>query len=381
MLTKADVIKHFDNIVTNPKITKQSVEEFLARSHDANDRLLGRYIVVHSSGTTGELGYFVYSNKEWSWGLASLAELRGLGLLAARRRRVAFIGATAGHLAGISIMSALRSPLLWPLFRFESYDVNGSFRGVVDGLNAFQPHILVGYGLGLATLAERQLDGRLAIRPKIISNSGEAISKVDRERIEAAFGVGVRNVYTSSEHMVMAAQEPGSQTMRLFEDDLIFEPSESHTLVTNLFNRTFPLIRYRMGDAIEVVAEFDLHAPHRMIREIPGRAEQAPVFVNKYGELDWISPHMIYSLMVENLRRHQLVQTSESAFVFSVVLEPALNLQERRRTVAEISDRLTAILAQKSMENVGFRIEEVKEISVDPKTGKFSMIRKSRLIG
>lgn len=376
-LTKADIIKYFDDIITVPAITKRDVAAFLAQSHDPTDQFHGRYIVVHSSGTTGESGYFVYSNKEWSWGCASIAGLRGLGLLSTRRRNVAFIGATKGHLAGISIMSTFRSPFLRPLFRFESYDVNSSFHRVVDGLNAFQPDLLVGYGLALATLAERQLDGGLAIRPMIIINSGEAISKIDRDRVKLAFGVGVRNVYTSSEHMFMAAQEPDSPVMRLFEDDLIFEFRQDHSLVTNLFNRTFPLIRYRMGDALEVDSRSDFHAPYRAIREIPGRAEQAPIFINKYGERDWISPHLVYSFMVKNLRRHQLVQLSESSFVFSVVLESALSDHGRRETLKEIRDRLLAILAEKSMDNVDFRINEVNDLWVDPKTGKFLLIRKA----
>lgn len=60
-LTKADIIKYFDDIITVPAITKRDVAAFLAQSHDPTDQFHGRYIVVHSSGTTGESGYFVYS--------------------------------------------------------------------------------------------------------------------------------------------------------------------------------------------------------------------------------------------------------------------------------------------------------------------------------
>jgi len=318
VLTKADVIQHFDEIITAPEVTKRAVTDFLSQSHDAAD-----------------------------------------------------------HLAGISIMSTFRSAVLRPFFEFESFDVNYPFHRVVDGLNAFRPDLLVGYGLALATLAERQLNGELAIRPMIVTNSGEAISKADRDRVKLAFGVDVRNVYTSSEHMFMAVQEPDSAAMRLLEDDLIFEFFPDHTLVTNLFNRTFPLIRYRMGDALDVDVDLNVNAPYRAVREIPGRAEQAPVFVNKHGERDWLSPHLIYSFVVKNVQRHQLVQLNETSFVFSVVLGSALSDQDRRVTVMAVRNRLLEILTEKGMENVDFQINEVSDIWADQKTGKFLMITKA----
>ncbi len=377
VLTKADVIQHFDEIITAPEVTKRAVTDFLSQSHDAAELFRGRYIIVHSSGTTGEPGCFVYSSREWSWGGAALCDLRGFGVLSTRRRKVAFIGATRDHLAGISIMSTFRSAVLRPFFEFESFDVNYPFHRVVDGLNAFRPDLLVGYGLALATLAERQLNGELAIRPMIVTNSGEAISKADRDRVKLAFGVDVRNVYTSSEHMFMAVQEPDSAAMRLLEDDLIFEFFPDHTLVTNLFNRTFPLIRYRMGDALDVDVDLNVNAPYRAVREIAGRAEQAPVFVNKHGERDWLSPHLIYSFVVKNVQRHQLVQLNETSFVFSVVLGSALSDQDRRVTVMAVRNRLLEILTEKGMENVDFQINEVSDILADQKTGKFLMITKA----
>jgi len=62
VLTKADVIQHFDEIITAPEVTKRAVTDFLSQSHDAAELFRGRYIIVHSSGTTGEPGCFVYSS-------------------------------------------------------------------------------------------------------------------------------------------------------------------------------------------------------------------------------------------------------------------------------------------------------------------------------
>jgi phenylacetate-coenzyme A ligase PaaK-like adenylate-forming protein len=373
VLTKADVVTNFDDIVTDPSVTRQHVHDFLAQSRDPSDRFLGRYVVVHSSGTTGEKGYFLYSDREWSRGLSSFGTLRDFQLLSGRRQRVAFIGATGGHLAGISIMATLRDPMLRPIFRFASYDINAPFERTVAALNQFQPDVVVAYGLAIGTMAEHQLAGRLSIRPRVVTNSGEAITPMDRAQAEAAFGRIVRNFYVSSEHLVMAVQEPGQNVMYLAEDDLIIEPGEDHALVTNLFNRTIPLIRYRMGDFIQL-APADGSGPYRAIREVSGRSERPPIFRNRAGGRDWISPHVIYTFVHPHLRRHRLVQRSEIEFDFEVLLDPALKPAQFDAVLAEIRTRLDGILAEKDMTNVVFQVCPVAELNPDPTTGKFLLI-------
>src|SRR5688572_16990873 len=53
-LTKAELIEHFDSIVTDPTITRAEIEAFLKRSHDPSEQFRGRYYVVYTSGTSGE---------------------------------------------------------------------------------------------------------------------------------------------------------------------------------------------------------------------------------------------------------------------------------------------------------------------------------------
>ena len=45
--------------------TKQAIADFLTRSHDPTELFLGKYRVIHTSGSSGEVGYFVYSPNDW----------------------------------------------------------------------------------------------------------------------------------------------------------------------------------------------------------------------------------------------------------------------------------------------------------------------------
>ncbi len=57
MLTKRELMENFDRIVTDRRLKKDLIADFLTRSKDPNGLLLGRYHVVHTSGSSGELAY------------------------------------------------------------------------------------------------------------------------------------------------------------------------------------------------------------------------------------------------------------------------------------------------------------------------------------
>src|SRR5277367_3455715 len=58
VLTKTLLMANFDDIVTDRRITKKVVAEFLTRSSDPKELLFGETTVMHTSGTSGEVGYF-----------------------------------------------------------------------------------------------------------------------------------------------------------------------------------------------------------------------------------------------------------------------------------------------------------------------------------
>jgi phenylacetate-CoA ligase len=372
VLTKTDVMANFDEMVTTPDVSRRGIEEFLQSSHNPRDLYRGRYTVIHTSGSSGQIGYFIYDGKAWARGLAQVSDIPAMGLML-RRRRVAFIGATDGHYAGISMAGAIHTLPFNLLYKGEFFEINAPLGRTIDGMNALKPDILTGYGSALAALAEKQMEGLLRIRPRMITSSGEPLPRSCREVIEKAFGPCVRNVYSCSEHLCMGVKEAGSDSMRLIEDELMFETYSSHTMVTNLFNRVLPLIRYRMNDVL-ALQHSDSQAPYRAMADVVGRVEQMARFVNRHGSLDGISPHTINELLIPHVRRFQMRITGESSFILAIVLKPEATDQDRNEAIAAATSRLKAILAQKEMENVQLSILPVEEIQADHSTRKFKLI-------
>ena len=370
-LTKTELIRSFDRIVTDPRVTRRALTEFLDRSKDPYELFQDEFYVVHTSGSSGELGVFVYSREDWSRGVAHSLRINPFRL---RKRRLAFFGATKGHFAGVSLAETCRRPVLRHFYDVARFEITGPFAPVIEGLNLFQPDILMGYPTALTLLAERQIRGELAIAPTWVQTSGEPVLASQRERIEQAFGVPLLNVYACTEHLIMGVGRADFGGMYLFEDDLIFELHDDHTLITNLFNHTLPLIRYRMNDVLVEKVDPRPLLPFRKVEDIVGRSEHTPVFLNERGEEDFVSPFAFIEFVAANVRRFQLVVRDREACLFRVCLETGLEESERREALADVSERLAQIFADKDMRNVAVEVEAVDDLTPDPRTGKFRLI-------
>ncbi len=381
-LTKAALMANFDRIATDRRITKRGIAEFLTRSRDPNDRFLDKFRVLHTSGTSGEVGYFVYSPEDWARGTALAMRSRGNRPRARRARRLrrlrlAYYGAVGGHFAGVTMVSGATRGLARLLVKARLYEVNSPLPETVAALNRFQPDILAGYTGALTLLAEKQRAGILRIAPVSVGTAGESMSATDKQILEEAFGCPANNGYGSSEHLMMGVALPGGASMLLLDDDLIYEPREDHTLVTNLFNYTLPLIRYRMADILRPVARpTDHSSPYLEIESLVGRSEMMPRFVNEDGQDDFLSPHTINEIFVRGVSRFQMRLVDETAFRFAVCLDATLAEAGRGEVVRAVEARLAEILQQKRMRNVRFTVEVVDDIPLNPQSRKFRLIVK-----
>jgi phenylacetate-CoA ligase len=380
LLTKSILMANFNDIVTDRRVTKKVIADFLSRSTDPKERLFDELTVMHTSGTSGEVGYFVYaaadfgrvrsgsrSNREAFRGL-----LPGFGRRL-RRLRLAFYGATGGHFAGVTGMASMQQGIAKLFIDARAFEVNTPLPAVVERLNQFKPDALWGYTTALKMLGDEQRAGRLNIRPTAVAASGETVTKADMQFLSAAFhGASALSMYACTEHLMLGISDRDGEAMTLTDDNLIFEFYEDHSVITNLFNHTLPLIRYRMSDILRPISAAD--APRIQIQNLVGRTEQMPVFVNGAGAKDFISPHIINEIFVKGVARFQMQITGPNSFRFPICVEAELDDRERAIAAAGVRMRLSEILAQKGLGNVAFEVEVVADIPLNERTRKFQLI-------
>ena len=102
-------------------------------------------------------------------------------------------------------------------------------------------------------------------RPDKMIYVGEQLSDPVRRRLEACLGIEVFGYYGASETSALGIECPAHDGVHLFTDRNIFEAVPSspgsasgEIVVTTLMQKTLPLLRYRLGDLIEVC---DGHCP------------------------------------------------------------------------------------------------------------------------
>jgi phenylacetate-coenzyme A ligase PaaK-like adenylate-forming protein len=380
VLTKSLLMANFDDIVSDRRITKKSVADFLTRSTDPKELLFDDITVMHTSGTSGEVGYFLHSPADYARMRAgarrNFAAYRGrfhLRWLRLRRIRVAFYGATGGHFAGVTGVASMQRGLGRLLLNARAFEINQPLPQVVAQINAFRPDVLFGYTTALKMLGDEQRSGRLNIMPTAVAATGETATKADMQNLSSAFGGATTlSLYACTEHMMLGISNPDGDTMRLLDDNLVFELHEDHSLITNLFNYTLPMIRYRMSDILRVTKKSDER--HIIIENLVGRAEQMPVFVNSAGARDFISPHIINEVFVKGVTRFQMQITGPSSFIFPICVEPTLDDDGRATALAGVKARLQSILEQKGLGNVTFEVPIVTDIPLNERTRKFQLV-------
>jgi phenylacetate-CoA ligase len=263
MLDKAALMEHFDALVTDSRLRRDALLAHVEQAK-GDERYLGDYRVMTTSGSSGRKGLFVYGRAEWAAIMAQFLRfnaLAGIRPRLPRLRLAAVVSPNGAHMsrrvsqsASIGVHRILALPVTMPLAQ------------LVERLNAFQPQSLNAYPSIAALLAEEQRGGRLRIAPRLVATTSELQTDAMRASIEDAFGVRPHNLYATTEGLWGAdcAEHAG---IHLFEDFTRVENVDrggqpvpdgqpgAKLLVTSLFNRVQPLIRLEVSDAVTLTSE------------------------------------------------------------------------------------------------------------------------------
>jgi phenylacetate-CoA ligase len=325
-VTKRMLMARFDEAVTDPTLRLADIERYLQVS-DGSEPLLGRYRVNTTSGSTGHRGVFPFDRDEWTWIIGSYSrsyEWGGIVPKMLRRSRMAVVSTTAAWHQSAQVGSSVASCFV-PTLRL---DATAPLDAIVRRLNQWQPETLVGYASMLHLLAEEQLESRLRIRPRAVFSASEVLTETMRRRMTGAWGVVPFNVFGATETSTIAS-ECSHHRMHLFEDLVITENVDddyrpvpvgelgSRILVTVLFSRTLPLIRYEMSDCIAVSKEpCPCGRTLGIVSRIEGRAEEELQLLAADGTRVRIHPNLFHDVLDnESLEGWQVVETSDGLVV------------------------------------------------------------------
>jgi phenylacetate-CoA ligase len=383
VLTKALMMEHYDELVTDRSLHLEEIRAS-ATEGEAGQPYKGKYWINATSGSTGHPGFFLFDRSEWVQVLASFAraqEWSGVRINLAHRQRMATVASISPWHMSSQVAATVKS--WWrPSLRVPASQPLS--KTVVD-LNAWQPEVLVAYASMLSILAEEQLARRLRIRPTFVYAASEVLTSQTRNRVKEAWGNEPFNQYVATETASIAAEHRKCRRMHFFEDLVIPEivdeqyrpvpPGEygAKILVTTLFSRTQPLIRYELNDSVRVSTEPDnCGLPFAVLDSIQGRVEDSLTLPAVSGGEVLIRPLVINRIMdIVPVSGWQMIQQADGGL--ALLLVGARNGLTDDGLVRQISKSL----AQEGARVPYVRIQHVSEI---PKTaaGKSPLIKAYR---
>ncbi|SIT73551.1 phenylacetate--CoA ligase family protein [Edaphobacillus lindanitolerans] len=142
---------------------------------------------------------------------------------------------------------------------FSAYHADGeNLYYYIKQLNKFQPQSIDGYTATIHRIAKFILDKniKLSFSPLAIFPTAETLTEEMRTDMEQAFGCPVRNQYASSEGAPFITEDQGGVLIPNIETGVFeYRPLYDNVyelIVTAFYTTTTPLIRYRIGDAVEL---------------------------------------------------------------------------------------------------------------------------------
>ena len=373
-IDKSTLMEHFDELITVPGLRQKDLRAFDASVETDRNPYLGKYHVVHSSGSTGTPCYFLYDEAAWSqmllgiirgalWNMSSLKILR----LLIGRPRILYIAATDGRYGGAM---AVGDGIDGVGAKQMHLDIKTPLTEWVETVRTFKPDIIIGYPSAIKILAELVERGDASPRIRRVISCGEPLGPGLRSYLERIFGCTVINIYGASESLALGVETGHEDGMLLFDDLNVIEVENGVMYLTCLYNFAQPLIRYRISDHLVLKAPME-DSPFTRAEILLGRNEDLLWFEDGNGHRDFLHPLAVEGFCVDGLMDYQFRQVAPDTFE---MLAEASDRSKEPQIQSEMLRQMKEILQEKNLGYVQFYVRFVEAILPDPGTGKKPLI-------
>ncbi len=379
-IDKQALLEHFDELVTVPDLKQENLREFDAGEAADRKPYQGKYHVVHSSGSTGKPGYFVYDEDAWSqmllgiiraalWGM-SMPQILGLLM---KRPRIVYIAATDGRYGGaMAVGDGIDGVGAKQMY----LDIKTPVAEWIRQIREFQPNIVIGYPSAIKILAQLMENGEVGLDAERVISCGEPLGTNLRTYLEKIFRTQVVNFYGSSESLALGVETNPKDGMLLFDDMNVIEVENGVMYLTCLYNYAQPLIRYRLSDRLTLKAPEGGELPFTRAVGLLGRNEDVLWFEDGRGNREFLHPLAIEGFCIEGLKDYQFRQTTKDTFEMFAETEHGASKERIRQ---EMLQQMREILSEKKLDFVQFYVNFVNEILPDIRTGKKPLILKGKV--
>ncbi len=308
-------MESLDELKKIPPIDKQVL---LSRNKDIQSSFkFDKLFFSETSGTSGQVLKF-YRNEEWD-SCNRAAMFRGYkwyGVNPWERN---------GYFWGYNIdkKQRLKTAILDELqnrFRIFSYDED-HIRRFAEKLR--KAAYVGGYSSMIYEVAKivNRLEINNDFHLKMVKGTSEKIYDSYQNEVKKAFGQKMISEYGSAESGLIAFECPEGGHMHINMENVIVEEENGEIIVTNLLSRSFPIIRYKLGDFVRLASsdfKCSCGRAHPVILDVLGRVGK-----NVLGKKS-IYPSLTFYYVFKNLAlsgitlNYQAVQNERGKVVLKI---------------------------------------------------------------
>ncbi|MCD8892234.1 phenylacetate--CoA ligase family protein [Staphylococcus nepalensis] len=265
-----------DNISQLPEITKDDIRENINKIITMKKNKL---IKMGTGGSTGKSMIFYTNAYDMSRKIAYLdyykeqhGVYKGMKRVSVGGRKIVPVNQKR------KIFWRYNKPLNQLLI--SAYHADGeNIKYYIEKLNEFKPETLDGYTTVIHRIAKYILEENieLTFTPIAIFPNAETLTDLMRQDIEKAFNCPVRNQYASSEGAPFITENTEGD-LEINPATGVFEFEQIHDniyelIVTGFYTTTTPLLRYKIGDSVELENELPINYKQKdvKIKRIIGR--------------------------------------------------------------------------------------------------------------
>ncbi|NVO12314.1 MAG: phenylacetate--CoA ligase family protein [Bacteroidales bacterium] len=380
--SKKNLMNNFDDVSYDPLIKHKYIDSYVQSTEDYSAWYQNKYKVIKTSGSSGNFGVFLYNKKEWDILRVIIMNMgNNLKLNPFKKIKLAFIVDTRDLHAGVSLMSDIPK-LFYDILVIDTFELQKSIN---EKLNKFQPDLFSGYAYSVYMCAHEKMSGRLNISPKQVATSSELLTNEARNIIINAFNCQITNMYGASESMCIATSSLNCQNLHIAYDWNIIESidefggkaingNSGNVVLTNLYNYSFPIIRYKMSDMISLHYGScpDCGSMYPVISKIEGRREDNLKFIREDGSEETVYHSIISFFNDPNIKSFRIIQKEINYLEIQLLL---LNKHNSDNAINTLNEKLKNMFLTKNLiDTVNYNFVIVDEILVNELSGKFAHI-------
>ncbi len=301
---------------------------------------------LHIHNTSGSTGTPFYFAKDKFCHAINWAEidyhLLKHGINIGKSKQARFYGIP---LSGFKYYKERLKDFLANRVRFPVFDLSDAKLTAV--LNAFRRNkfeYINGYTSSLVIFAKFLIERNILLKEicpsiKVVFPTSEVVDDIDRATMEKAFGVPVRNEYGAAELDILAFEDAdgdfvlNEETLHIEILDDNYQPVEpgieGKVIVTSLYNKAMPFIRYELGD--RAILSNKIKNGNRVLEKVVGRTND--IIKLPSGK---ISPGLTFYYISKKLlesggriKEFIIIQKTIDTFLFKYVANDELSASEK----------------------------------------------------